>query len=140
MRRSPPATVIAVHTDLARLEALRVLLAGSGYRVLITTDAERALELLAGMRATCVVASRDAGGRSGLSLLSEVHRRSPHAALVLLGGEPDPVAWPHVFGWLPEKCGAGELLGMVRLAVGQALLDASAQLLGMQPALQPRRL
>jgi DNA-binding NtrC family response regulator len=140
MRRIPPAAVIAVHPDLARLEALRAMLAADGHRVLATSDAERAIELLAVLRVCCVLAARDAGGRGGLSLLSEVHRRSPQTALVLLGGDPDPGTYPHVFGWLQEDCGPGELLGMVRLAVDQALLDASAQLLRMQPVVQPRRL
>ena len=128
MVRTTPAAVLVVHRDRVRLEELRELLGAGGYRVLAAQTAELALQLLNGLQVRCVVAALDLGDSGGLELAEEVHGRSPHTALILLGDEPDLERHPHVFGWLSDDSGAA-LLGMLRLAVDQARLDLSARLL-----------
>jgi DNA-binding NtrC family response regulator len=132
MRRKTLPAVLVVHPDRIRLEQLRELL-GTGYRVLVARSAELALELLSGLHVRCVLACEKLGERTGMDLLEEVHGRSPHTALVLLGDQPDLEAHPHVFGWLPEDADPAALTGMVHLAVQQALLDASARQLESHP-------
>ena len=131
MRRMHPPAVLAVHPDRVRLEQLREILSQGGYRVLTTRTAGLAVELLSGLQVRCVLAAEDLREGTGMDLLERVHARTPHAALVLLGDEPDLEGHPHVFGWLPEDCEAGALLGMVQLAMHQALLDTSARRLGL---------
>lgn len=133
MRRMTLPAVLAVHPDAVRLEQLRALLSLGGYRVLTARSAELAFELLSGLQVRCVLAAEDLGQGTGMDLLARVHRRTPHAALVLLGEQPDLENHPHVFGWLPEDCEPAALLGMVQLAVHQALLDTTARRLEMLP-------
>jgi DNA-binding NtrC family response regulator len=131
MRRTSPPAVLVVHPDRVRLEGLREILSTGGYRVLTARSAELAFELLSGLQVRCVLSAQQIGDRSGLELLEQVHQRSPHTALVLLGEDHDLETHPHVFGWLPEDCDSPALLGMVGLAVHQALLDASERLLAI---------
>ena len=70
--------------------------------------------------------------RTGMKLLEQVRERSQQTALVLLGDQPDLENHPHVFGWLPDEVAAVALLGMVRLAMQQAQLDALARMLEEQ--------
>ena len=140
MRRTPPPAVLAVHPDRIRLEELRELLGMGGYRVVVARSAERALELLSGLNVRCILAAEQLGDRTGMELLEQVHERSKHTALVLLGDQTDLENHRHVFGWLPDDVDPAALLGMVNLAVQQAQLDASARLLDTPPAdlLAPR--
>ncbi len=133
MRKATLPAVLAVTPDRIRLEQLRELLGTGGYRVLVARSATLALELLSGINVRCILASENLGDRTGMELLEQVHERSPHTALVLLGDQPDLENHPHVFGWLPDDSDPAALLGMVDLAVQQALLDASARQLETMP-------
>jgi DNA-binding NtrC family response regulator len=123
----PPLAVLTVHPDRIHLEKLREILATGGHRVLVARTAEQTLELLSGLHVRCVLAAEQLGDRTGIELLEQVHERSPQTALVLLGEPAGLESHPHVFGWLPDDVDAGALLGMVRLAVQQAQLDALAR-------------
>jgi response regulator RpfG family c-di-GMP phosphodiesterase len=84
-----PWTVLCVDDEANILSALRRVLRGAGYQVLIAEGGPAALERLALGDVHAVVSDMRMPGMDGAQLLEQVHQRWPHIVRLLLTGQAD---------------------------------------------------
>ena len=110
--------VLLVEDEPVILLAAAELLSGEGFEVLVASNSEEALAILAQRPETKVVVSdiNLGGGRSGLELAWSVAQDMPHTRVILISGEQRPAReqYPEAAIFLTKPYAPGALVSLTR--------------------------
>lgn len=115
-------TLLFVDDEQRVLNSMRAMFRRE-YELFLATRGEEALRIVAVNPIDVIIADQRMPGMTGVELLAEVRRRSPHTVRILLTGDPDPAAARsarrdgEVFCLLNKPCPAEELRTVVAEAV-----------------------
>jgi response regulator RpfG family c-di-GMP phosphodiesterase len=124
-----PWTVLCVDDESNILSALRRVLRGAGYQVLVADGGAAALERLAVDEVHAVISDMRMPGMDGAQLLEQVHQRWPQVVRVLLTGQADmqstvaAINRGRILRYLTKPWDEPELLATLREGVDRLALE-----------------
>ena len=121
-----PIRALFVDDEPKLVEAIALSMRRERFAIATATSAKAALEQLASAEFDVVVSDERMPGTSGSSFLTEVRRRWPRTARIMLSGQADVRATlaaineAHVFRFLTKPCSPSDLAFCIRQAVAAA--------------------
>jgi two-component system, OmpR family, response regulator CpxR len=113
----PKRTILCIDDDERSLSIRKVMLETRGYRVLISTDPQLALEIMRGGGIDLVVSDLMMPKLSGAKLIDEIKAISPHTPALLVSGSVNCCVEDTLAdAWLPKgEFAPMELLERIRV-------------------------